>query len=282
MDMRDNYDICNFSASRKLQPSYEIVSRSPCHSYAMRNAWLKSRLKELRPKGKSVNGLAKTLRIPAPRISEIIAGSRQVQSTEVARMAAYLEWPESVLLAHIDPNARAAPQRVGSPLGLPTLRLVKVIGAVQAGDWREAIEWPDDEQSYVYANVDPYFVGMTIFALQVRGSSMNRLYPEGTVLICASTVELPQGFVFESGDKVIVRRRDRSGLYEATVKEYVVQPDGTVFLWPRSDDPNHQQPWALPNGAEPHDESDDLRIIGLVINSTRTEISAARLRIGRG
>jgi hypothetical protein len=197
-------------------------------------------------------------------------------------MADYLEWPESVLLAHIDPHAQAAPPSGGELNGLPSLRLVKVIGAVQAEEWREVVEWPSTEQSYVYASVDAHFVGVNIFALQVRGLAMNRLFPEGTVLICVGINELPSNFTFQTGDKVIVRRRAQSGLLEATVKEYVVESNGSVFLWPRSTDPHFQQPWPLPVASSLEEEKDELQIIGLVIGSTRSEVSSERFRSSAG
>jgi SOS-response transcriptional repressor LexA len=238
----------------------------------MRNQWLKDRLAELRPGGKSAAGLAKALGLAKPRISEIISGNRNVQSSEITRMATYLEWPEPVLLDHIAPGTR----RAGSPIATPRLQPVKIIGFVQAGVWRESVECPVDEQSYVYADIDHPLAGINLFALRVIGPSMNRLYPEGTVLICAKAGEFGEGFAFRSEDKVIVQRRNQDGLFETTVKEYVIQPDGRRFLWPRSDDPDHQQPWPVPDG-EPDDASEDPRILALVVSITRSEIAPGRL-----
>src|SRR6185437_6658274 len=45
-----------------------------------------------------------------------------------------------------------------------------------------------------------------------------------------------------NGDHVIVARRNRDGLFEASLKEYVLNDDGSRWLWPRSTDPEHQAP----------------------------------------
>jgi hypothetical protein len=55
-----------------------------------------------------------------------------------------------------------------------------------------------------------------------------------------------------------------------------------VFLWPRSTDPHFQQPWPLPVAGSLEEEKDELQIIGLVIGSTRSEVSSERFRLSAG
>lgn len=239
------------------------------HPYDMRNEWLAKRLDELAPGGKSRTGLARALDIPPSRISEIINGSRKVKAEEVKPMATYLEWPEATVLAYVVGATPLKPTRRGSKNKGMSLRSVPVVGAVQAGQWAEALEWPPSERYEVIVPGDPAFAGMPVTAVEVRGPSMNRVYPEGTVLICVGAVHLG-GYVFNTGDRVVVQRRDRTGLLEATVKEYVLDEESHAWLWPRSEDPNFQQPWRVPDG-DPEDDSEDLRITALVIGSYRPE-----------
>lgn len=238
-------------------------------SYIMRNHWLAKRLDELAPGGKSRTGLARALGIPPSRISEILNGSRKVKASEVRPIATYLEWPEATVLAYAVGATPMRPARRGSKNKGISLRAASVVGAVQAGQWAEALEWPPSERYEVIVPGDPAFAGLPVTALEVRGPSMNRIYPAGTVLICVGAVYL-SGYAFGTGDRVIVQRRDRTGLLEATVKEYVLDEGNHAWLWPRSDDPNFQQPWRVPDG-DPEDDSEDLQITALVIGSYRPE-----------
>lgn len=124
-----------------------------------------------------------------------------------------------------------------------TLQRIWVRGDVQAGVWRNASEWPDDEWYPVPAVPDPRYPQVRRFGLVVKGTSMDQLYPDGTVLICASFIEVRRPP--RTGEKVIVQRR-RHDEIEATVKEFRLADDGTAWLVPRSSDPRHQAPIPLP------------------------------------
>lgn len=74
---------------------------------------------------------------------------------------------------------------------------------------------------------------------------MNLVYPEGTILVCVPVGEYHHALV--EGDHVIVQRRDMlTDMVEATVKELRRDDSGRIWLWPRSNHPEHQTPLALP------------------------------------
>jgi SOS-response transcriptional repressor LexA len=234
----------------------------------MRRTWLERRIEELARKDKSKAGLARWLDLPSARISEIVAMKRRISAREIKRMAQYLEWTDTELLAHIageDVGERERPSSTGGT------KAVRVIGAVQAGEWRGAVEWPADQQFEILVPVASIFTGMTLGALQVRGPSMNQVYPEGAYLVCADTISLA-GFEVRTGDKVIVQRRSVDDLCEVTVKEYRLDDQGRAWLWPRSDDPEFQQPWRVVP-IDQDGDNDDIRITGLVIASYRSEVA---------
>lgn len=138
----------------------------------------------------------------------------------------------------------------------PTL-LVK--GAVAAGVWREAVEWPDDEWI-------PYSGGAHVdapldrrFGLVVEGESMNMVYRPGTILDCVSTIG--SGAYPRSGQRVIVVRKRNTGELEATVKEYVKEADGTEWLVPRSLNPAFQAPLAIGTGDDGIEETIIMAIV---------------------
>jgi repressor LexA len=163
---------------------------------------------------------------------------------------------------------------------------VNVVGRVQAGEWVEAFESPPDDWYAIDAPLDERFRGIPRFALKVLGPSMNRLYAEGDVVVCVRIADA--GRMPRSGERVIVQRSNAQGMIEATIKEYVVDEDGNVWLWPRSNHPEFQQPYLLRpqrdrsepirekvEGAEPprfHEVfSDEFEIVALVIGSYRRE-----------
>lgn len=145
-------------------------------------------------------------------------------------------------------------------------QMITVVGFVQAGHWRESAEWFDDEQYYVSAPPFREWWSVPMIGLEVRGQSMNRMYPEGTVLICANLIHVDRNPV--PGEKVIVQQRDRHGLVEATVKELQLDERGAAWLWPRSTDPTFQQPIRFQGEGK---EEDDVIVSALVIASIRRE-----------
>lgn len=144
-------------------------------------------------------------------------------------------------------------------------RFVRVLGHVQAGDWREAIEWAHEDQ-YVVGNPPfPEYAQDPKFALEVRGTSMNKIYPPGTIVLCVPFIHVDRNPV--PGEKVLVQRRSPNGMVEATVKEFQIDDHGRAWLWPRSTDPEHQQPLRF----EGTGEEDDILVTALVVASIRRE-----------
>ena len=92
---------------------------------------------------------------------------------------------------------------------------------------------------------------------------MDRIYPDGTILICVALDDLGRGA--RSGERVVCQRQRGSGEYEITVKEYVVR-GGRHWLIPHSTDPRYQSPIELAPG-----DHADLSLAVLVIGSYRPE-----------
>lgn len=145
------------------------------------------------------------------------------------------------------------------------LDAIQVVGAVQAGRWVEAVRWPYVDQYTIQSPVDDRYPGIPREGLEVRGPSMNLLYPEGTVVIVVSLIAIDRDPT--PGQKVVVQRRRRDGTVEATVKEFQKDEAGKVWLWPRSNHPEHQQPIDL----TPSGEIEEIQITSLVVGSYRRE-----------
>ncbi|MEH6476697.1 MAG: helix-turn-helix domain-containing protein [Sneathiella sp.] len=133
------------------------------------------------------------------------------------------------------------------------VRPVPIIGAVEAGNWVEAVEWQQSEWLYEPIPDDARMIGRTRFGLVVRGKSMDLVYREGDIVICTPVYESPEPM--ESGRRYVIYRHSKAGI-EATLKEYFVDKEGKEWLLPKSTDPAHQTPVELenPDGSTNHVE----------------------------
>ncbi len=91
---------------------------------------------------------------------------------------------------------------------------------------------------------------------------MNEVYPEGSVVICVKLIDINRQA--QNGDHVVVIRRSKHG-FEATLKELRQNAAGEAWLWPRSTDPNFQQPWKLGEGSD--GSGQEIEVMALVIGS---------------
>jgi SOS-response transcriptional repressor LexA len=141
---------------------------------------------------------------------------------------------------------------------------VWVVGDVQAGAFREAIEWDRSRWYEIDVPIPRRFQGRAK-ALETRGPSMSIPYPEGTVVLWVSVLDFRPP---RDGDRVIVYQYSNDDSVEATVKKLRIT-DGKSWLWPESDHPLHQSPLDIDN---PGDSISRIEIVGIVIGSYRSEI----------
>lgn len=142
-----------------------------------------------------------------------------------------------------------------------------IVGEVKAGAWLEAVEWAEEERIPVSVPIDPLYERIPRFGVIVRGTSMNELYPDGTVLICVKLMDL--GRDPEDGERVIVYRTRPDGLVEATAKEYRLV-DGQAELHPRSNDRRYKAPVKLLDDSRDQ-QGVEVIVHALVIGSYRPE-----------
>lgn len=235
----------------------------------MRNQWIKDRLKEL---GKRQIDLAAALGHTPPMVNKMVSGLRRVHTDDVPALASFLEWPVSKVLGLIAEPTALELNVHNTPVPVTAVR---VLGEVEAGVFKEALEYVPEDQFEIFVPVDPRFAKLSRGALKVRGPSMNLLYPEGTFIVFVPVIELGEEWVPRSGNRVVVQRSNDQGEVEATIKEVEFDQDGQAWLWPRSSHPEFQQPWRVPafwdGDGEFSEHSDNLRIVSLVVGSYRHE-----------
>lgn len=125
----------------------------------------------------------------------------------------------------------------GEPPEVPEPSGIAVVGYVEAGTFSPAIEWDSGRWYHVDVPVPARFKSMAK-ALAVRGPSMNKEYPDGSVVVWVDQLDFRPA---EHDDHVIVYAYSHDDEIEATVKE-LRMIDGQAWLWPLSDHPAHQLP----------------------------------------
>lgn len=128
----------------------------------------------------------------------------------------------------------------GEPLGPKSAQgiRVQVKGVLQAGIWTESFEWPPIDQYDVWVSGRPDLAREVLYAAEVRGSSMNKVYPDGTIVVLRRGIDGPSDLV--TGKRYHVERQMPDGLVENTIKTVKRGGDGRIWLVPESDDPEFQ------------------------------------------
>lgn len=141
---------------------------------------------------------------------------------------------------------------------------VYVLGEVAAGMWIDAraADLRTEEIPVSQFMIDTHYPIQAQFDLIVRGTSINRVAPDGFYLRCVDTDEA--GIQAQHGDLVIVRRTRDFHLWETTARRLKIA-DGQQQLWPESDDPLWTEPLVIPRG-EGGIPGDEITIIAVVIH----------------
>lgn len=211
----------------------------------------------------------------APQTIQSLLSGQSKSSRHGAKIASVLKvnplWLETGEgpMVNTSPNVRitlSEKPAPGSPANSHMLRTIPttVLGHVQAGLFQEALEWPHGERWEVSVPIAQTYSTLPTAALEVRGPSMDQIYPHGSLVVVVKLLDL--GREPRSGEKVVVHRRLANGLTEASVKEFRVDRDGQPRLWPRSTHPDFQSPLPLTSTTE-----EEVTITHLVIGSYRPE-----------
>lgn len=177
-------------------------------------------------------------------------GAKQLPGAENSAKLAQRSGKSSVYFSGLEPI---------SELGETGGRVFPLVGDIQAGTWKEAIEFAADDRELVQLPASIEVPPFIMKAFTVRGTSMDKEYPDGSVVFVADLFS--NRITPLDGDIVMVQRQDKHGLYEATLKELVIDENGKKWLWPRSNDPEHQSPLSIDDG---RDLSTDVVILGIV------------------
>lgn len=202
-------------------------------------------------KGKSQKGLAEAMGINESQVSRMLKGTRNIKVDEIPKISSYL----NVSLPVTVTADRLVREEISQ-------RRIPILGEVAAGAWLEApvmhpLSEPSEYVPFVPADIaaDP-----GLFALRVRGTSINNIAPDGSLLICVRYSH--SGRDLDHNELVIVERQDPDGTFETTAKRVRRNNQGAIELWPDSNDQRHQAPLVLTREAIGDDA--EVRVIGRV------------------
>lgn len=219
------------------------------YRFGVLSQWLQSALKAA---GRTQTEVAHMLTerlgrsIDRAAVNKMVKGTRKISADELIELARFLNKP--------------------APLQTTGLRTVRVASHVQAGHWAESWEWPAADQYDVVVPDDPTLDGFSLYGAETRGPSMNRRYPDRTVVVFTDAIETQESPM--PGKRYVVQRRRADGLHEHTVKLLHQDASGVFWLLPESTDPLFQEPIQVDFDTA---EEDEVRIVGRVRYSVARE-----------
>lgn len=184
-------------------------------------------------------------------------GTRNFPTDRAQRYARFFRTTPEWLLYGRETGSRVESATLGPSLSIQ--------GAVAAGVWRERADYPEEDWEPFTGVAEVSAPASQRFGLRVEGDSMDIIYPPGSILEC---VRYWGDTVIPNGKRVIVQRTSDDGTVETTVKEYMEDKDGIVWLVPRSNNPAFQAPFRCDN---PGPGIVDIRVVAVVVASTRVE-----------
>lgn len=186
-------------------------------------------------------------------------GNRAISRTAAVKLALALKSTPGYILYGDNAAEQLSEGLEHIPIGK---HVVPLVGNVQAGAFIEAFEEiPTD----FYPAVGAMETKANVFCLRVIGDSMNKIYPEGSILYCQKLDDyLPD---LKNGKRVVVKRRAAGDLFEATVKQYSCKGN-IATLTPLSNNAKYKTLTIKNNGEHHHGAgSPDIEIWAVVVGS---------------
>lgn len=217
-------------------------------------------------RGRAVDDLRQWLRdnlkrtgISQAALSRMLPGAPQSAINKILRGIREISADELIALENI--FAQQAPrQGLASAKPISEVKLIRLLGEVAGGVWRE-MDSIDFDETFLNYPLDPRWPEGSVYALRVRGNSINRQAKDGEIAVVLNLDAAPRDF--KDGDWVVVERLRRD-VIECTIKLVRGRP-GDWLLFPDSDDPRFQEPLKLDDG----DGEDVIAVKGFVLDFIR-------------
>ncbi len=207
-------------------------------------------IRELREnRGLSLNMLAIKAGVSSATISYIENGRNKPSLKTIQLLADALGADVSDMVSIMNGSDESpAEYKLTDVIDVEAVKKIPLVGSIRAG---EPILATENIESYVMVDSIGLCSSKDYFALRVKGDSMNKLFPEDTILIVEKTN------VIENGQIGVVGINGQ----EATVKK-VTFAGRNIALIPQSDNPAH-----IPHVYDI--ERDEIYILGRVVQATK-------------
>ena len=190
----------------------------------------------------------KARRMTQPTLAELVGSTTsEISKLERGDRRMTLEW-----LTRIGAALGVSPNDLLSPPGEQKIvplthhkishRKLPVMGEVVAGAWLDVDPLQSDPIDWLDFTSDATLPAHHTYALRVRGTSLNKIAPDGAILVCVDLIGA--GISIREGDLVIVEQSRDGDFHEVTAKR-VRWANGHYELWPESMDPKWQTPIVL-------------------------------------
>ncbi len=161
-----------------------------------------SRLKSLIDEsGYSNSKIASSIKVGRSTITGWLKGDYEPNSENIFRLAKLFNVSEEWLMGLVEDRERKVRivDSIDRPLHLPLLLVSAGKLEQDTSQDEETVECPTSLKHY----------GDNLFAIKVSGESMNKILPNGSIIICLRASEMPQSgdiVVFKNGSGICVKR----------------------------------------------------------------------------
>lgn len=202
-----------------------------------------NKIKELRKKkGLTQEALASKINCTTSQVIKLERGERRLSDVWLDRLAPALDATRAEILGE-----KATFQDHLN-------RRYKVIGKVNAGVFTNETDVPVSEQEAIVLPTGSHPWANEFYVLEVCGDSMDKLgIVDGSYIACLDIKQYVTKL--ESGDLVVARRSDNNGRHETVLMQVEIQADGNYWIYPRSSNPEFQQPFKI---RPPHESDSSL------------------------
>jgi len=181
----------------------------------------------------------------------------------ITKLAAVLETTPAFLAFGIEFDDEDLPVELVTPRNFPPLGSLPIIGEFAAGLWHE-VDDAIDESPYagIAAPPDPAYPAAHQFAGIVKGTSVNRVAPDGSVVSC---LDVQKARIRPKDGDLVAVEQTRHGGHERmrTIKRLKHTADG-IELWPDSDDPKWSARGPIRVNRGDEDDGTTVVILGVV------------------
>lgn len=158
----------------------------------------------------------------------------QLSRLELARRPTNIDMLGKIAKAFGRPTSALLATRLATGnLGLNLTR-IEVSSFTQTDAWNANVEWEPEDQFEITLQDNALYPGAPRRASVVRGDCMNKVYPEGSILVW-----VPQSQINEPvlpNRRYIVDRFRRNGEIERTVRSYARDTNDRQWFYPESSD----------------------------------------------